>query len=218
MVELDVLLSADGELVVLHDAALERTTDGHGLVSELTLAELETLDAGSWFSPAFAGTHVPTLRQVFALLDGRLPVNVEIKTEAVSDHLGGGVVESVVDLIREHGLTAGVLLSSFDERALHQALALDPELRRAVLYDAAKARRGYPEDLLQATGAAALHLAADEVTPGLLRCARDLGIIVGAYTVNEPDRMLELLDSGVDAVFSDRADLLLDALRRRGHR
>lgn len=219
MVELDVLLSADGEVVVLHDAELDRTTDGHGLVSASTLAELETLDAGSWFSPTFAGTPIPTLSAVFELLGGRLPLNVEIKTEAVGRDAEGGVVERVLQLVREHGLTEQVLLSSFDERALSQALTLDPRVRRAVLLDATTAPgeepRRDPTGLLLSTEAAALHLAADALTPALLRQAHDLGIIVGVYTVNEPDRMLELVGLGVEAVFTDRADLMLDALARR---
>src|SRR2546427_12696742 len=77
MIELDVQLTRDGGVVVMHDWTLERTTDGAGAVSDRTLAEIRRLDAGAWFGPAFRGTRVPTLAEVLAAVG--LPVNVELK-------------------------------------------------------------------------------------------------------------------------------------------
>jgi glycerophosphoryl diester phosphodiesterase len=81
-IELDAHRSADGEVVVMHDATVGRTTNGHGAIAELTLAELKKLDAGSWFGPEFVGEPVPTLAEVVALVGSRIRLNVEVKSSA----------------------------------------------------------------------------------------------------------------------------------------
>lgn len=215
MIELDVLASAEGGLVVIHDAELERTTDGRGEVARHTLEELATLDAGSWFSPDFAGVRIPTLDEVFDLLGGKVLVDVEIKTEAVSDTAGGGIVERVLALIRARRLDREVLVSSFDERALHLARRLAPDIRRGALYDVDSRATRDPLELVRRTGAAALFLGSGQLTTSLLERAHAEGGVVGVYTVNETERMSQLLDRGVDALFTDRADLMLDLVKRR---
>ena len=82
MIELDVCLTKDRIPVVIHDQTLERTTDGHGLVSEFTLSELKKLDAGSWFSPKFKGESIPTLEEILLQIRGKISVNIEIKPES----------------------------------------------------------------------------------------------------------------------------------------
>jgi glycerophosphoryl diester phosphodiesterase len=82
MIELDVTLSRDRQLVVIHDETVDRTTNGAGLVKDLTLSELTRLDAGSWFDPEFANERLPTLAQVLETVRGQLMVNIEIKPEA----------------------------------------------------------------------------------------------------------------------------------------
>jgi glycerophosphoryl diester phosphodiesterase len=82
MIELDVALSRDRKLVVIHDATLERTTNGKGAVSDHTLAQLKQLDAGGWFHARFAGEHLPELSEVLDLVDGQVMINIEIKPHA----------------------------------------------------------------------------------------------------------------------------------------
>ena len=84
MMELDVRFSKDGQVVVMHDDTLDRTTNGRGKVSDYTLKELKQFDAGSWFAPQFAGEQIPTLVEVLEFAKGRIPVNFEIKDESPS--------------------------------------------------------------------------------------------------------------------------------------
>jgi glycerophosphoryl diester phosphodiesterase len=106
--ELDVQLSRDGVPVVLHDATVDRTSDGRGAVAELTLTELRRLDVGTWFAPAFAGERLPTLEEVLAWGGRRLRFNIEIKDAAAG--------QAVLQQVRCHPRTA-VLVSSFDHEA-----------------------------------------------------------------------------------------------------
>ena len=107
-VELDVQLSADGEVVVCHDGSVDRTTDGHGLVAELSLAQLKQLDAGAWFGQAFRGERIPTLAEVFESLPGGI-IDVELKPGALSSALPN----KVAALITRFNLSERVIVTSF---------------------------------------------------------------------------------------------------------
>ena len=129
-VELDVQLSADGAVVVIHDFTVDKTTDGTGRVAEKTLAELEALDAGIRFSPQFAGERIPTLAQVFEALEGKLLVNVELKDFNLRS---SALAAPVVEVIREHAMEKRVLFSSFNPFALRAVKRLAPEIPAGLL-------------------------------------------------------------------------------------
>jgi glycerophosphoryl diester phosphodiesterase len=121
MIELDVMLSRDRQVVVIHDETLERTTDGHGSVTDLALAELKQLDAGSWFDSQFAGQQIPELSEVLDLVNGRAYVNIEIKSSAYEfRHPPDAVEKQVVELIRQKKLLDTSMISSFDVNILEQ--------------------------------------------------------------------------------------------------
>ena len=102
MIELDVMLSRDRKVVVIHDATLDRTTNGKGSVADLTLAELKQLDAGSWFDAQFVGQQIPELSEVLDLVNGRAYVNIEIKSNAYEAHHPPDAIEKqVVDWLRQ---------------------------------------------------------------------------------------------------------------------
>lgn len=126
-IELDVHLSRDGHLVVIHDADLRRTTDGAGLVHEQTLAALRALDAGAWFGPAFAGQRIPTFDEALAGIGGRAALQVEIK--GATD----GVAEATVAALRRHGLIDGTMVTSFHLERLPLVRALEPRLALGAL-------------------------------------------------------------------------------------
>lgn len=107
-VELDVQLSADGEVVVCHDGSVDRTTDGHGLITGLSLAQLKQLDAGAWFGQAFSGERIPTLAEVFESLPGGI-IDVELKPGALSSPLPN----KVAALITRFNLSERVIVTSF---------------------------------------------------------------------------------------------------------
>lgn len=129
IIELDVQVSRDGEVVVFHDESVERTTGGSGRISELTLAELRALDAGSWFAPRFAGEHLPTLREVLAWnAEGEVGLFLELKYDRAEPELDPRLVPAVVDLVREFDLVERVALISFRTQPLLEALSLLPAL------------------------------------------------------------------------------------------
>ena len=98
-IELDVHLSSDGEVVVIHDFDVEATTDGQGRVRDKTLAELKALDAGGWFDPTFAGQRIPTLQEVIDAIGHHLLLNVELKTDNLRDD---GLPAAVVQILEEN--------------------------------------------------------------------------------------------------------------------
>jgi len=134
MIELDVVLSRDRKLVVIHDATLERTTNGAGAVSDHTLEQLKQLDAGGWFHPRFAGERLPELSEVLDLADGQVLFNVEIKPHAYEPHHPPDAVErQIIELIYRRRIADRVLISSFDLSLLQQIATLDLALALGII-------------------------------------------------------------------------------------
>jgi glycerophosphoryl diester phosphodiesterase len=124
MIELDVSLSYDRKLVVIHDATLQRTTNGHGPVAGLTLRELKQLDAGSWFHSNFAGERLPELIEVLELVDGRALINIEIKSRAYEpNHPLDAIERQVMQMVRQKKARDYILISSFNSLILEQLAA-----------------------------------------------------------------------------------------------
>ncbi len=134
MIELDVTLTRDRRLAVIHDSTVDRTTDGTGPVNTLTMAQLRRLDAGGWFAERFAGEPVPSLDQVLDAVKGRLLVNIEIKSEAFEPRAPHDAVErQIVEMVTERQMSAEVLVSSFAWRVLGRLRALSPEIAVGLL-------------------------------------------------------------------------------------
>lgn len=204
-IELDVKLSRDGQVVVIHDQTVGRTTDGRGKVGELTLAQLKALDAGSWFDSAFRGERVPTLDEVFTTFGRRLFVNVELTNYASPfDQL----VPEVALAVRQHDLGEYVLFSSFFPHNLSAARKLLPQVPRGLL-----AFPGFKGGIQRVIGRfmdlQAEHPFISDVTAGTVASAHARGRKVFAYTVNNLDEMRRLIDSGVDGIFTDDPALAL---------
>jgi glycerophosphoryl diester phosphodiesterase len=208
MVEIDVTLSADDHVVVIHDETVDRTTDGTGEVSRFTLAEVQRLDAGSWFDPIFAGEVVPTLDEVLVEVEGLILLNVEIKSEAVPR----GVVARVASAIRTHDMVGQVVVSSFSPDALAEMHALAPEIRTAVLYNKNVHEGLDAVEIVTDLGATALNIKRQRLTQKMLRRCRENHIPVGIYTVNTPRRMRRLVKKGIEAIFTDHPDRLIEIL------
>lgn len=207
--ELDVHLSADGEVVVLHDDTLERTTDGFGPVSARSLAELQALDAGSWMSPRFAGEHIPHLDEVLALAaETGILLNIEIKN---TGEYNAPLVEKVLAMVQERNLESQVLLSSFHCGTVEAAAKLDPKIVSALLYSNPLIRA---ISLCRKGGMRAVHPAYQLLfyNPLLLRLCRAKGLMVNVWTVNLPEDMRRLIRMGVDGIITNYPDLLAQVL------
>lgn len=200
MVEFDVHLSKDGVPVVIHDDDVRRTTDGRGLVKDLTLAELRALDAGSWKDARFAGERIPTLEETLALLAGRCEANVELKTHPEPYP---GIEQAVHDLLGRMGMRGAVTISSFNWDTLDRYRALDPAMRLGLLTD--KSRASLPRRA-EALGAWSLNLVPMLATGELFAWAKERGIKILVWTVDDPEFIAFLIDYGVDGVISNRPE------------
>ena len=206
-IELDVQLSGDGHAVVIHDFTVDATTDGSGQVSELSLSQLKALDAGSWFDAAWRGAQIPTLAEVFETVGERLLVNVEIKTLPPQDD---GIEGVVADAIRQAGMEARVLVSSFNPLALGRFRAILPQVPLGRLTFS-----GMPAELSamwQSVPCEALHPGQDEIDEAFMIAARAGGYLVNTWTVNDEARARALASLGVDGIVSDHPDRMLACL------
>jgi glycerophosphoryl diester phosphodiesterase len=200
--ECDVKLSADGTPFLLHDATLERTTDGTGVAGDKPWAELAKLDAGAWHSPPFAGERLATLEEIAHYCIGEgCAINLEIKPTP------GAEIETGRVAAREaEKLWAGhtpPLLSSFQVPALIGAMEGAPDLPRALLLDALKP--GWLEQAknLGCVAVVTHHPLMDVAT---LEAIHDAGMKALVYTVNDPARAQELIEQGIDGLITDAVD------------
>jgi glycerophosphoryl diester phosphodiesterase len=210
MIELDVRLSRDRELVVIHDQDLSRTTDGKGQVSEMTLAQLRQLDAGSSFSEEFAGEQIPTLTEALSLVKGLMLLNVEIKTDADTGEL---VTEKALRLIHEMQIADQVIISSFDPSVLKHSRDIDPGVKTASLYNELFHMGQSPIEIMEQVGSVAYNLRDDQVTVDIIAECHEHGRPVAIYTINDLARIPALVQMGIDAIFTDRPDVMLELLK-----
>jgi glycerophosphoryl diester phosphodiesterase len=199
-IELDAKVSADGEVFVLHDATLIRTTGVAGKAVERTLNELKQLDAGSWKGESFAGERIPALREVFANLGGKLIINVELTNYG---HGRDGLVEKVIALVREFHLEESVLFSSFTPANIKLARKLVPEIPAALLTWKGWLGGFFRSAWMMRISPQGLHPYWSDVTPQLMAREKQRGRFVNVWTVNDPAEMTRLFDLGVDGIFTD---------------
>lgn len=193
--ELDTTITAEGVPVVIHDGAVDRTTDGSGDITKMTLAEVQKLDAGSWKDAKYKGEPIPTLEAVFKEFKD-YSINVEIKGGASTIVK---TAERVVDLINKYNMADKVIISSFSTQALQRVLQLNPTLKTGFLYSGET-----PKDLIP--GLAALHPYTATVTPEFAAWAKSQGYALNVWTVNDPKEMERLIALGVDSIITDVPD------------
>jgi glycerophosphoryl diester phosphodiesterase len=205
-VEFDVRLTADGALVLCHDARLDRTTDRIGKVAGHSLAAIRECDAGRRFGPAFAGERVPTLREALALaVELGLGVNIEIKTEKGRDY---ATAAAAADTIARFGPMPPFYVSSFLPAAIAALRDLAPEAPRGILF------RAVPNDwaeIARRLGVVAIGADHRRLRPRRVAEIRAAGYPLAAYTVNDAARARLLFGWGVTSVFSDMPDMILPA-------
>jgi glycerophosphoryl diester phosphodiesterase len=204
MAEFDVKLSADDTVFLLHDDRVDRTSDGHGPAAELRYDDIARFDAGSWFDPGFAGERMPTLAAVAQQVQQLgMDANIEIKPSRGCDARTGERVAREATMLWREG--SPPLLSSFSEEALAAARAAAPELPRGLLV------LGVPPDWserVQRLDCLSIHVWHPALDATTVRAFKDAGLCVMAYTVNDLDRARTLLAWGVDALCTDRIDLI----------
>jgi glycerophosphoryl diester phosphodiesterase len=196
MVELDVYVLASGELVVMHDDKIDRTTNGTGYIESFTYAELIELNAGK-------GERIPLLREVLDIVQRKIPVNIELK--------GKGTAQAVAGLVREYVMELGwttndFYVSSFELDELRQFIQLMPDVRTSALYE------GEAPDFIafaQEYGTYSANFDAESIGPEMVKQAHAEGVRVFAYTVNDRSEARRLYKLRVDGIFSDYPDTVL---------
>jgi glycerophosphoryl diester phosphodiesterase len=206
--ELDVHLSADDQLVVIHDPRLERTTDGRGAVREYTVQQLKRLDAGRWFGRAFRGQRIQTLSEVLERFRDRAAFGVELK--GGSDFYPG-IEERVLTLLQIYEVTDRTLVASFDHHALRKCRDLDPDVRTGALV---AGRLLAPAKLAPKGILTAVCLQADLTLERDVAACRDAGLDCYVFVVNDPLSARRFAEWGVAGIITDRPDLLRPALPR----
>jgi len=198
--ELDVHLTYDDHLVVIHDDTVDRTTNGTGPVADQTLTALQTLDAGAWFGEAFAGVHIPTLADVLTRYQGRAHLHIELKGHTT--HLP----QRTVDLVRTHGMAQHVTFTSFQHTHLQTMRSYAPELPTGWLVgeisEAVIAQA-------HALGCAQLCPRAPLVTPETVQRLHAEGFIVRAWGVAHEALMHQVVEAGADGMTVNFPDKLL---------
>ncbi|MBI4787661.1 MAG: glycerophosphodiester phosphodiesterase [Chloroflexi bacterium] len=208
-IELDVTLTKDGIPVVIHDDNVDRTTNGHGPIKQMTLAEVKTLDAGSWFDTRFRGAQIPTLAQVLEAVRGHGIVNIELKSVTLKSD---GLEQVVAKVVEQAGMRDRVIISSFNPFALNRMANCSPRLPRGLLYAdnlPIYLRRAWLRPIAHPR---ALHPKYTMVTPKLVNWAKSKGYAVNTWTVDDPEEMRRLIGLGVNAIMTNRPDRLKQVL------
>lgn len=204
-IEIDVQRSKDGELVVIHDHMVDRTTNGTGHVRDLTIDELKTLDAGSWKGPEFAGERIPTFDEVLDRYHGRIGILVELK----APELYPGIEEEIAATLMEHNLdhsqSEEVIIQSFHFESMKKMNKLLPNMPIGVLTAS-----------LEHTSNEALNVFSNYadyfnpqyglVSQELVERAHSYGLKVGSWTVRSQEVAESLIAAGVDAIITDYPD------------
>jgi glycerophosphoryl diester phosphodiesterase len=212
-VELDVKLTADGHVIVIHDSTVDRTTDGKGRVASLSLEAIRKLDAGKWFNKKFAGTKVPLLEEVFEVVGKDKMINIELKDYTV---LHDGLMKKVCELIKRHDNHNQILFSSFFPSTLKIAAQALPEIPRGLL-----AMPGLLGLWTRSFGFMfgdyqALHPHISSTSREQMQRAHRLKRRVHVWTVNKPEEIIQLKEWGVDGIITDDPQTAVRVLGRTG--
>jgi glycerophosphoryl diester phosphodiesterase len=212
MIELDVQLSRDRKLVVLHDEALQRTTNGRGRVVDYTLQELKKLDAGSWFGEQFSGERIPTLKEVLELARGQILVNIELKHPEHGQYPITELADHALEEVKKAGAIDGVIFSSFNPAALDRIKKDEPPVWVALLY-----HRDW-NSLGEVTGGrqySVLNLRNSYLSKTKINEIHREGLKVNVYTVNSEEELEQFVKWRVDGIITNHPDRLINIFKKK---
>jgi glycerophosphoryl diester phosphodiesterase len=209
MIELDVHLSKEEEVIVLHDRTLQRTSTGNGAARGYAVEELKRFDAGSWFDVKFSSERIPTLGEVLTRARGVCWVNIELKSHLCYREPKGLLEHRVMESVRSNGMESAVMFSSFDHRLISSLKSLYPQASVGVLYNFYRDFGKLPSELARNANAEIFVCGKNELSNRMLRDAKANGIALYLYTVNSIADARAALELGVDGIISDNADEII---------
>ena len=203
-VEIDVQMTADGVVVLGHDASLKRVAGVNRSIASMTFEELEKLDVGSWFSSEYAGTRIPSLSEVLELCSQKTSLNIEIKYVGKNSELP----EKTAEMVREYGMENQCVITSTNLSYLKRVKEALPEIRTGYIISAAYGNFYSSEDI------DFISIRSGFVTSALMQNAHEQGKAVYAWTVNTKSELERLTLLGVDGIITDRPVLAREIVYR----
>lgn len=213
MIELDVRLTADRELIVLHDRRLNRTTSGSGRVTEHRVRDLAGLDAGSWFQSSFSGERIPTLRAVLGWLPAGVGLNIEAKTDG-DVRRRATMAKRLAAELQERTLRSRIMVSSFDHRFLSVFRRQDAGVATGVLFMPVRDALKLPSVICRRTGATGFVCGRSQLRRWMVADCHRHGISIACYGINTRTHLLKMQRLAVDAVITDYPERILHFLKR----
>ena len=211
-IELDAKLTTDGRVVVIHDQTVDRTTGAHGVVRQMSLAQLKALDAGSGFDLSYAHEPIPTLDEVFAAVGSRTLINVEITNyTSVLDALP----DRICDLVIQYDLQEHIIFSSFHPLNLIRAKRRLPQVPVAILTQPGPAGRMLRGALGRLVAPRFIHPHYSDVTEAALAQEHQHGRRVNAWTVDRPEDIRRLVSMGIDGIITDDTRLARQVMEEK---
>ncbi len=216
MVELDVQMTGDRHLVIFHDRDLERTTNGKGRLARTPYSRLRELDAGTWFHPKFAGERIPLLEEALAAVPPALAINLELK----KTRRRAALLERLFGILKDADRLSRGSSSRVDRRPLlsaSDAFLLEPCATQGL--PTALITKSEPASALEEaarSGCRAWHPCHTHLSPEVIGAAHRLGLKVNTWTVDESERLEELVGWGVDGIFTNAPEVLRGIVSRRG--
>jgi glycerophosphoryl diester phosphodiesterase len=203
-IETDVQLTKDNVPVLIHDEHVNRTTNSIGYIKDFTYHELKQLDAGSWFSPKFKGTTIPTLEELLTWIKGKsIYLNIELKNNKIDyKHIEAIVYEQ----IKAYQLINRTTISTFNPNSVIR-LATHTNFRELALLTSKRIRN--PIQFVKELGANAIHVKYKLVNPTMVTLAQQQHVKLRIFTVNRPARIIRSIKYGVDGIFTDVPDVAL---------
>ncbi len=208
-IELDIHRCKTGELVVMHDEDVSRTTDGIGLIRDHSLSDLRKLSAGFWFSPEFKSERVPLLSEVLDLVGGKAIINIEIKNAPVAYP---GIEDDLIKLLAGYKYPEKIQVSSFDHELLRRIHEKAPQYKLALLADGLLVDLG---KYAGGVGASSWNPAFGDIRSDSVEQAHRSALAVNVWTVNNPYEWVSAVDMGVDGIITDDPRGLMQFLSER---
>jgi len=211
MIEIDVHLSKDSKVIVIHDGTIDATTDGSGEIKSMTLDEIKKYDAGTWFDKKFKNEHIPTLDEVMEILNGKVSLLIEIKE---GDEHYPGLEERVVETIHKYNATDWAFVQSFNEKTVLKVKKMDPAI--TTFYLLGTNFNEYYSNLADKVSTGKnIEKKYDGIAPHFsflnndkVKVFHQAGFSVFAWTVDEPDDMKKIVNINVDGIITNLPDKL----------